>query len=266
MTDLTVFITRPAERGEALAKALEMDGHKVVVQPMVRIVPYVPFDASDEGAELRPQVLQTPLPSDQSVLLLFTSVYAVEYFFSEAQTSVHEAIKQIPPSQVCYLAIGPATQDALATYNIDAKVAPEHNSESAINLLTAYQAEFGMALGSVLLIKGAGGRTLMSEWLAANQIPYQEWIVYRREAIQTLSPSTIDAYGKLEAPPLMVFTSVEAMDLWAQWCKRYGWSLAPAIVCSERMVERAAQLGMIVKARALGCDNDALLEAIRGVS
>lgn len=263
----TIFVTRPADRGEALAQALLSHGYEAVMQPMISVVPSELADRVARTGDAVPDVIEQVHRSGHSLLLLFTSIYAVRYFFAESHEPFREEIQKLPDQFIRYLAIGPATQAALAKHGVSAELAPAHNSESAIELLRNYSSVFGLTLGGVLLVKGAGGRTLMSEWLQTNHIPYQEWVVYHREAIQELSPLTISAYQQAEScSSLVVFTSVEAMELWAHWCDRYDWHLPAVVVCSQRMLETASRLGMSVAALASGCDNDALLEAIRGVN
>jgi uroporphyrinogen-III synthase len=155
---LTVVVTRPARQAGAFVAMLRDAGANPILLPAIEIEP-IELDAASRAA----------LAPDDFDWTVYTSANAVEW-----------SLQQLPrPTRTRVAAIGRATARALDEQHIRVDAVPQGASDS----------EGLLALGSfadlrgrrILIVKGAGGRTLLREELARRGAEVMLCEVYRRQ-------------------------------------------------------------------------------------
>ena len=156
---LGVVLTRPRAAADALARALESEGARVMVCPALAIEPLAPTPA------LRALLGRLP----QFDLAIFVSANAVEHGLAAAGTW---------PAQLEVAAIGEATADALRNSGRARVISPpeRHDSEGLL-ALARLQSVKGQ---NIIVFRGEGGRERIKETLEERgaRVEYAE--CYRR--------------------------------------------------------------------------------------
>lgn len=158
---LTIIVTRPRQQAEGLKRAFEKKSAAVIVFPAAEIEPLRP------SAKQRRQ-LETLAPGDWAV---FTSTNAVTHgliWFTDGRV----------PAGVNVVAVGGATATALRRRGTKNVLVPgTASSEGLIELLTAER----VRNREVAIVKGKGGRRLLSRVLRQRGAHVHSIPVYRRE-------------------------------------------------------------------------------------
>lgn len=162
LAGLGVLITRPAHQAAQLARLFEQAGASVIRFPTLEIAP--PADPATLDAVL------ARLPEFD--LAVFVSANAVEQALARLR-----ARGQSWPRGLATFGVGRATATALARHGIPAAAPEQHFDSEALLALPALQHVAGF---EALILRGAGGRELLAETLAARgaQVSYAE--CYRR--------------------------------------------------------------------------------------
>lgn len=213
-----ILVTRPlGQHGDFIA-GLQAEGLTVAHLPCIDIVPVRDHWPTDD-------------PLSHADHVLFTSVNAV------AQA---DRLRPLPWDGVAVLAIGSATADALSRHGQPLAFLPQSpfDSEAMLQQLDTVRP------GRLCLIKGVGGRNLLSTALAERGWQVQVLDIYRRVLP---APSEQERVRLLSAPTpdLISVTSNEILQNLVQLA---GEQLAvlqrlPLIVNSERAIELARDLG-----------------------
>jgi len=233
---LTTLVTRPGEQNAALCKRIASLGGATIALPVIVIEP----------------LLCEPL-TDRFDLVIFVSAHAVRYGLEQAQTSR-------------IAAIGPATATALAAAERPANMIapPPHTSESLLSL-----PEFAHTAGQrILIVRGAGGRELLSEELLARGAHVRCANVYRRTAAHH-APRDIAALeerwtrGEVN---IVTLTSVDILDHLLALLSERGRRLlqqTPFVAISERIERAARAKGLVGECvRAAAADDEAIVNAL----
>lgn len=230
---LSVLVTRPSGRADALVTALAAEGFSVRHVPLLSVAPLDPV--ADADIYRRTQSLLMALDRYQRVLAI--SVNAVHF-------GVEWLAHYWPqwPLGVRWYGIGAATAEALRQYDIDAIEPGGNQNTEALLALPEFAALDGER---VLILRGVGGRETLAETLRARgaQVDYAE--CYRRLPPQ-LSATEATA---LWQPP------ADAVCLNSAETLQHFWQLLPApaqalyreravIVPSERVAALARELGL----------------------
>ena len=166
---LTVVVTRPARQAGPFAAMLREAGADAILWPMIEIEP-VELDAASR-ARLAP---------DNFHWTIYTSANAVEC-----------SLQQLPrPRHARVAAIGRATARALGAHGIRVDAVPQGASDS--EGLLALEPFADLRGQRILVVKGAGGRTLLREELARRGAEVVPCEVYRRQPA-TADPEVLDA-------------------------------------------------------------------------
>lgn len=237
------LITRSGNRGLALQRQLGERGIEAIYQPMIEIVSC----AYDDRV----------LANLTQGVVIVTSVNSVAALSDATLESLRQALSE---QRIVLFSIGPGTQAALMAAGIASDFPSAQNSEGMIELL-AKQALTGVDFSTVVLIKGKGGRPLMTDHFRASGKTVVAMEVYRREPVQALSPKAVTAL-RAGHVAWVLCTSVELLQRWAEWCAQLALRSPAVVICSERMREAAAQLGIPIAAQGPYCDNAHLLEII----
>jgi uroporphyrinogen-III synthase len=236
-----VLVTRAAHQSGALCRLIESHGGHAIAFPAIEIAP-----AQYPATALR--LLRQPADT-----VIFISPNAVTF---ACQLLGEERLAAVRIG-----AVGKATAHALAQagYAVDLIPAGRYDSEGLL-ALPELQRMQGQRL---LIVRGAGGRTLLGDSLRARgaKVGYAE--VYRRVRPQAeIAPLIARWPADID---LVTATSAEVLDNLIGMLGDAGWPLlqrSPLLVISERMCEAAKRLGFETVLLALGADDASLLEAM----
>lgn len=166
---ITVVVTRPARQATRFLAMLKGAGAGAILLPAIEIEP-IELDAASR-ARLAP---------DDFDWTIYTSANAVEW-----------SLQQLPrPSRTRVAAIGRATARALEEHGIRVEAVPQDASDSEGLLALAPFAD--LRGRRVLILKGAGGRTLLREELARRGAEVVLGDVYRRQPA-TAGPAALES-------------------------------------------------------------------------
>ena len=200
MVKALLWITRPPDQTSALIEALNGLAIEVVIKPVMRIVPIEP---------------DKQLSSD---LVIYTSVNAVKWSCCNAKMPA--------------LAIGPATAKALQEKGIEPVTWPKapYDSEQLLaHPLLQQQAIRGKRVG---LIKGKGGRDLITQTLHQRGATVSPHCVYQRQ-ILPIDPYVLSRFADYQG---------------AAWVLAMSQSALEAFECSTHsaVIERVKQRVMLI--------------------
>lgn len=236
-----VLVTRAAHQSAGLCRLIESQGGRAVALPALEI----------DGCR-DPEAALAMLRQSQDCLI-FISPNAVRYACALLAGERLRAVR--------FGAVGHATAEAMreAGYPIDLIPVGRYDSEGLLVLPELQQMEGRQ----VLIVRGEGGRTLLADSLRARgaKVGYAE--VYRRVRPDTdVAPLLARWPGSID---LVTATSAEVLENLQAMLGEAGWPLlrqTPLVVISERMRERATQLGFEKILQAAGADDASLLAAI----
>jgi uroporphyrinogen-III synthase len=240
-----VVITRPGERGDVLAAAIEARGLSVVRLESLRL------EALPETPEQRVVWLDV----DQ-----FRRVVVVSPFAAECLADALDRYWPQLPVGIDYYAVGAATAAALhERLGVRVHVPPASAGEDTSEALLRLGSLRRLAGEKVLLVAGEGGRTLLAETLTERGARVTRLALYRRIP---LSPSPAMqrrlAQGDFRA---LVVSSGEILEHLARWCTGAALN-QPLIVSSTRLATLAGKLGFRVPVVASGATPAALAAAL----
>ncbi|WP_416138784.1 uroporphyrinogen-III synthase [Halomonas sp. HK25] len=245
MEGLPVVITRPGERGDVLAAAIEASGLPVARLESLRL------ETLPETAEQR----STWLDVDQ-----FRRVVVVSPFAAECLVDALDRYWPQLPVGIDYYAVGAATAAALhqglgVRVHVPPADAGEDTSEALLHLGSLQR----LTDEKVLLVAGEGGRTLLAETLAARGARVTRLAVYRRTPL----PPSPDMQRRLAQGDFraLVVSSGEILEHLARWCKGAALN-QPLIVSSSRLATLAGKLGFRAPVVASGATPTALTVAL----
>jgi len=228
LNNLHVLVTRPKPYGEELCELIRLaQGYPIYF-------PTIAFELLQDVSAIN--------KISQQDWLIFVSPQAVNASIT--------AIKPKLSSQTKVAAIGSGTAQALQKQKVTVDLFPEKesDSESLLALLTPQL----KPNNKIMLVRGEGGRTLLAENLAAEDMTVEHYIAYRRSLpILSVPKERID---------IVVCTSNESLKnlqiLYPEALEK------PLIVVSERMREYAKTLGIQHIKVAKGASHQAILETL----
>ncbi|AZZ96653.1 uroporphyrinogen-III synthase [Pseudoalteromonas sp. R3] len=241
-TNVKLAITRPAGKGTLLADQLEAQGISCDCTPVLELV--------------KLPVSETELaPVTDADLLIFISQDAVHYL----------AQHQPNFSADCqFFAVGDKTAAAIeACFDRKACVPQQHDSEGLLALAALQQVEGKR----VVVVKGRGGRTLISKMLKQRGALVSHCVVYERIPAATGSDIWLDHWQRLGIDGIVI-TSNAAIDAIfnTQQSELLNWlSSRRFYLVSQRSAEYLREQYAIEDkqiAISAGADNNALLACI----
>jgi len=186
---LTVVVTRPARQAGPFVAMLQDAGADPILLPTIEIEP-IELDAASRAA----------LAPDDFDWTVYTSANAVEC-----------SLQQLPrPARTRVAAIGRATARALDEQGIRVDAVPQAASDS--EGLLALGAFTDLRGQRILIVKGAGGRTLLRAELARRGAEVMLCEVYRRRPAAA-DPAALEALQKASGHTrlIVVVTSGEIL-------------------------------------------------------
>lgn len=217
-----LVLTRPTARVGTTLQAMNEAGVVCLHMPVIDIVPVERLNSIDlAGVDL----------------VVFVSPAAVEHGLATLQTQV---------SGKPVVAVGSGTANALANHGIKAQ-APQSGMRSE-DLLSIDTVRNLPTSSQVLIVKGEGGRTYLSDALTAQGHRVVAFDVYRREH-QPVDTSGLDAVLAASLPVSILLTSEDALDALKRCLSARSWKLltehARPIVYSERLALVARKHGFV---------------------
>ncbi len=224
----TIVVTRPAAQAGHFIGLLDGAGADCIALPTLVI----------ERVPVEPRLAEETRETTWD-WVLYTSTNAVECAL--------ESLERLPRAKQV-AAVGRATARALERHGVAVDLRPETaNSEGLLAT-----PEFANVQGCrVLLVKGAGGRTLLRETLAARGAQVQALEVYRRAPAEPEAATLARLEAALASAPVRVIvavTSAEVFDGLSQLVPLPLWSTlrsVPLLVPAPRVAEAARARGWL---------------------
>lgn len=235
-----VVVTRATEDAERLGRRLSDAGHVAIQLPLMAIEPTgVSWDMDSTSA--------------MTTIHIFTSVNAVRYGLSEFTRGSASSLKQV-------IAVGLRTRTALADAGIQASSPAREDSEGILELL---EATYSTPTHAVI-IKGEGGRDVLSEALLSRNIQVTTVDCYRR-TWPVISTEDLRHAVSLDEPSVVHVASGETLQRLSQLCLEQDLQVLNVhriVVPSQRVAETAQELGWQSRIVAEGASDEALLRVI----
>lgn len=224
LTDLTVWVTRPALQSNSLGERIRALGGEALLLPVLDIVPRA-----------------AAMPAHAHELLIFTSVNAVTHGLPVLQSQFElAATSGIKP---LVAAVGASTAAALTQHGYRVDLVPDRaNSEG---LLAA--ALLQLPPPRVLIVRGIGGRELLQTTLTTRGSQVTLCEVYARapatpDAVQTDAVVTRLRAGELDVISATSVDTLHALLALLDAADRQLARQATLLAGSARIAAQAAQL------------------------
>ena len=233
MADISVYVLRPGEAGQALVSTINALGVSSCHMPALDILP-----------------LSAERPEEAFDYYIFISPTAVKMSFAVAPDWL--------PSSANLIAVGSGTAKALQRYGHAEVIVPEHyNSEGLLAL-----AELSSVTDKrVLIVKGVGGRKLLQETLSERGADCQSWSVYRREPA-IIADDQWQTYQEA-GTRLLTCASIETLTAFeTQRAERDLPRPEQIFVASDRIADHAQRVGYTEVIPTGGATNQHFITAI----
>jgi uroporphyrinogen-III synthase len=237
---MKVLLTRPQGRNQAMEEQLSQRDVAYFVTPLLAVI------ETDES------IADAVLAHTDN--LLFISTNAVDF----AATKLHHNF----PSHCRYFAVGQATADSLAHYNIHAISAPEDSQDSE-GLLSLPQFQH-VDKQSFIIVRGLGGREMLAEQLQLRGATVNYWQVYQR-ARPTLDAKQMTQQWKSFGIDTIVVTSGEILSNLVDLVPKelFAWLRSCHIIVPSNRVElQAKAMGLSRITNANGANYQAILASL----
>lgn len=192
LAGLSILVTRPEPKGQALTKMLTKYGANAYCWPTISITGRNGFTPH----------LATQLCTTDA--LIFISTHAVEYFFT-ALIKKNIAL----PNTLSIIAVGPGTAHALIKRGLSPLFSSEKRASSEATLaLPVLESVVGKKIS---IVRGQGGRALMCNTLTERGAIVEHIEVYRRHCPQKNITPLMTRWQQLPFD-LIICTSQEGLD------------------------------------------------------
>ena len=239
-----VLVTRPAEQARALARRIQAEGGEAVVFPVLTIEP------EPDLAAVRAAI--GPVRDYDVVVFVSPNAVAHGHALLDAQSDRAPRIA----------AIGPSTALALEARGVTVTIRPAAGYTSETLLAEPGLRE--LRGQRALIVRGGSGRELLAETLRARGATVAYADVYRRVA-EHADAAALRARWRSRGIDLVTALSVETLDAIRSALGDEGHALLSAaalVTASDRVIKRAAALGLSSVVQARGPDDAALVEAM----
>jgi len=243
-----VVLTRAEPDTKRLLDLLSERGFGATALPLLKIEPLA--IASAVEAEL-----------EHLDVVIFTSANAVTHGVSYVLSACHRASTKV-------LAVGRKTRELLTDQGIAANSPEREDSEGLLELLASTQSDSPELPNRIALIKGEGGRDLISTALTEQGLGVVEVNCYRR-VWPSVSQSTVLHALESQEPRYIHVASGETLSRLEELCALCGVSVHDThtiILPSGRVESQARELGWQSRIVAAGASDNALLEVLSTLS
>lgn len=241
---ISVVVTRPAGQSARLRELIEVRGGTAVLLPLMTIEP----------------VVNPALPNverERVCAVIFVSVNAVRLGL--------RIVRPLLPAGGAIIGVGPATVAALRTAGQMPVAMPDIDASSEGWLTTPALAAAAVAGRVAVIVRGRGGRDLLTQTLRERGAQVEHVEVYQRVPNPIAVGATLTA-SDVERPDVVVLTSAEAAEHLAHLLVAQGLDgllAVPVAALSARIAQRARELGYSGRVEIAAEASDAgLLRAI----
>lgn len=247
-TRISVLVTRPEAQAEGWIKAIEAVGWEAVSFPTLAIRPL----------SLTPEQKQMVLDLDQYQGVICISGNAAELGLS----LLSDYWPQWPVRQDWY-AVGPATAEVMADYQIRPRVPDQHHSEGLLGLATLQD----VTDQRFLILKGRGGRDAIQQQLRDRGARVDELPLYER-SIPDTPLDILSTWHKTARRHVIACSSGDGLkNFLAMVAGTTGGAAGelhaiPLVVVSERLAKYAHDQGFSQVLVARGASPQAIVTAI----
>lgn len=238
-TNKHVLVTRPAHQATALCEQLRAAGYQAISFPTIEIVPVT-------------------LSSEK--LKQLNDIQGVDIVIFISANAVHHANKHKTAWQnsTCYVAIGPATADAMESVGITPTLiaSKPFNSEQLVKQLSTH-----FPRGKTLIIKGRDGRQFLAQALIENDFQVDSIDVYERLVPSSSSNSIVSKdihYITITSQLALKNLQILLGKTFLALAKRCVF-----IVLSHRIEQFAKEMGCQHIIVSYSANNDGLVQAIK---
>lgn len=239
-----VVLTRAEPDAKRQLDLLIKSGFEATALPLLAIEPVAVTPATEADGE-------------DGAVVIFTSANAVTHGFTHVMDACRRESTEV-------LAVGRKTRELLSARGIEASSPAREDSEGLLAFLASRKRNEFLPPMGVTLIKGEGGRDLLTSVLTEQGFSVVEVNCYRR----VWPPVSRDAFlHALEShvPRYIHVASGETLLRLDELCGLYGVSAHEhhtVILPSDRVEAQARELGWQSRIVAMGASDDALLEIL----
>lgn len=213
---MQIINTRPAQRAQALTLAIQQAGYQVVELPLLALEP-LPLDT-----KLKNQYQDFDTTQYVVVVSPTAAELGLRYYFELGYT-------QAALLKKTWIAVGVATQQYLATFDIPSVVPDVETSEGMLSLSVFDQLDHT----SIAFWRGIGGRTFMMECLKNQGCNILNMLLYKRH----LPAVSLTRAALVQNNAIVMITSEESWNNWCLLGRKFNWDLArfAYIVLADRV-------------------------------
>ncbi|NQY25584.1 MAG: uroporphyrinogen-III synthase [Piscirickettsiaceae bacterium] len=236
LNGLKVLVTRPESQARNLCDLIAADGGEPVAFPVIDI-------------KALPVEQWNDVSLSKQAMLIFISRNAVIHFVANFHTTLRDEIQMV--------AVGSATATAMKEcgLSVDIQAPSPAGSESLLAM-----AELQNVAGKeIVIIRGQGGRELLADTLTARGANIQYIEVYQRQ----LSSPNNDKIEQAKQADFSIVTSVASLENLCQLIDGDGLKYKRLIVISERIKQRALELGFQTISVANDASDNAIMQKVR---
>jgi uroporphyrinogen-III synthase len=247
LTGLTVLVTRPKPQGEELCGLIQQAHGQPIFFPTLEICP------TENKTDLAKKIKKL----DQFDWLIFVSAHAVLH-----SAALIHSIWPVLPQHIKIAAIGESTAKMLKTMGLPVHISPKTNwnSEGLLAL-----AEFQRVAGKkIALVRGEGGRELLSHLLIARGAILTDMVAYRRR-LPVLDVALYSYLIRTHQINVVISTSGESLQNLKTLFKEHCWDdlcKIPLVVISQRLESLAIKLGFTTCLLAKNATHHAIIEIL----
>lgn len=246
---LKVLVTRPARQSKQLCNAIRTAGGEPVELPMLDIR-QLPED---------PLITNKFLNLDQYDIVITVSPNA-----TKAGLDLVDSYWPQLPAHTTWLAVGSASGKLLAEYGIDAKFPQQDTNSEGLLRLPELQNVKGLR---ILIMKGQGGRQLLTQTLTAAGARVDEVNLYTRDKPK-YSEYKLKSLLNRQCPDVVLVTSINSLDNLEAIVSPHLSSLKdlPLIVASDRIAAHARLLGFKQIINSEDASDESMMMAVKRLS
>ena len=189
----TVLVTRPRSQADELRALLEAHGARVVIQPVIEILP--PKDPANLDAAL------DAVAAKEFDWAVFSSENGVRFTLTRLAAKTSDPALFFERGGVKLAAVGSHTADVLSQYGLAVAVAPKRfDADGLVDALAERGGAQSLAGASFLSFRASRGRKTLSERLTGYGARVREVVAYESVDVDAADPDVLDEMrrGKID--------------------------------------------------------------------
>ena len=210
----TVLVTRPRSQADELRALLEAHGARVVIQPVIEILP--PKDPANLDAAL------DAVAAKEFDWAVFSSENGVRFTLTRLAAKTSDPALFFERGGVKLAAVGSHTADVLSQYGLAVAVAPKRfDADGLVDALAERVGAQSLAGASFLSFRASRGRKTLSERLTGYGARVREVVAYESVDVAAADPDVLDEMrrGKID------FATVSSSASAKSFAKLFGTAL-----------------------------------------